>query len=52
MSKTFYDGLDETRVFKLNQKSFSIKNNGRSMLTYYNILIALFKEIDHITTSQ
>jgi hypothetical protein len=25
VSKTFYDGSDETRLFELNQKSFSIK---------------------------
>jgi len=52
VSKTFYNGSDETRLFELNQKSFSIKQDGRSLSVYYNDLIALFQEINHITVFQ
>jgi predicted aspartyl protease len=52
VSKTFYDGSNETRLFELNQKSFSIKQEGRLVSIYYNELVALFQEIDHRTTSQ
>ena len=52
VSKTFYDGSDETRLFELNQKCFSIKQGGRPVSTYYNELVALFQEIDHRTVSQ
>ena len=52
VSKTFYDGSDETRLFELNQKSFSIKQEGRPVSIYYNELMALFQEIDHRTASQ
>ena len=51
-TKTFYDGLDETRIFELNQKSFSIKQNDRPLPIYYNKLIAIFQEIDNQTNSQ
>ena len=52
VSKTFYDGSDETRLFELNQKSFSTTQNGRSLSTYYNELVAIFQEIDHRSTTQ
>jgi hypothetical protein len=52
VSKTFYDGSDETHLFELNQKSFSIKQEGKSLSAYYNDLIALFQEIDRRTASQ
>lgn len=52
VSKTFYDGSNKTRPFELNQKSFSINQDGRSVSAYYNEPIALFQEIDHRTTSQ
>ena len=52
VSKTFYNGSDETRLFELNQKSFSIKQEGRPVSIYYNELVALFQEIDHRTASQ
>ena len=52
MLKTFYDGSDESRLFELNQKSYSIKQEGKSVSTYYNELIALFQEIDDRTASQ
>jgi hypothetical protein len=41
-SKTFFDGSDETRLFELNQKSFSTTQNGRSLSTYYNELVIIF----------
>jgi len=52
MSRTFYDGSDETRLFELNQKSFSTTQNGRSLSIYYNELVAIFQEIDHRSTPQ
>ncbi|KAJ8748725.1 hypothetical protein K2173_011276 [Erythroxylum novogranatense] len=52
VSRTSYDGSDETRLFELNQKSFSTTQNGRPLSTYYNELVAIFQEIDHRTTSQ
>ncbi|KAJ0113752.1 hypothetical protein Patl1_02117 [Pistacia atlantica] len=52
VSKTFYDGTDETCIFELNQRSFSTKQNGRLLPTYYNERVAIFQEIDHRTTSQ
>ncbi|KAJ8899188.1 hypothetical protein K2173_012364 [Erythroxylum novogranatense] len=52
VSRTFYDGSDETQLFDLNQKSFSTTQNGRPLSTYYNELVAIFQEIDHRTTSQ
>jgi hypothetical protein len=52
VSKTFYDGSDETCLFELNQRSFSTKQNGRPLSTYYNELVAIFQEIDHRTVSQ
>lgn len=51
VSKTFYDGSDETRLFELNQQSFSTTQNGRPLSTYYNELVAIFQEIDHRSTS-
>ncbi|KAJ6950883.1 hypothetical protein NC651_004536 [Populus alba x Populus x berolinensis] len=52
VSRTFYDGSDETRLFELNQKSFSTTQNGRSLPTYYNELVAIFQKIDHRSTPQ
>jgi hypothetical protein len=52
VSKTFYDGSDETCIFELNHRSFSTKQNGRPLSTYYNELVAIFQEIDHRTKSQ
>jgi len=51
-SKTFYDGSDETRLFELNQQSFTAKQNSRPLSTYYNGLIAIFQEFDYRTASQ
>ena len=52
VSKTFCDGSDETCIFELNQRSFHTMQNGRSLSTYYNELVAIFQEIDHMTISQ
>ncbi|KAJ8900052.1 hypothetical protein K2173_024167 [Erythroxylum novogranatense] len=52
VSKMFYDGSDETCIFDLNQRSFSTKQTGRPLATYYNELVAIFQEIDHRTISQ
>jgi len=52
VSRTFYDGSDEIRLFELNQKSFSTTQNGRSLSTYYNELVVIFQEIDHRSTPQ
>ncbi|XP_061338432.1 uncharacterized protein LOC133285237 [Gastrolobium bilobum] len=49
--RTFYDGSDETCLFELNQRSFSTKQNGRPLSTYYNELLSIFQEIDHRMTS-
>ncbi|KAJ8774922.1 hypothetical protein K2173_019926 [Erythroxylum novogranatense] len=52
ISKTFYDGSDETCLFELNKRSFSTKQNGRPLSTYYNELVSIFQEIDHRFMSQ
>ena len=52
VSKTFYDGTDETCIFDLNKRYFSTKQNGRPLPTYYSELIVIFKEIDHKIASQ
>lgn len=49
--KTFYDGSDETQLFDLNQKSFTIKQDGRQLSTYYTELISIFQEIDQRSSS-
>lgn len=46
VSKTFYDGTNETQLFELNRKSFNTRQNGRTLPTYYNELVSLFQEID------
>ena len=46
VSKTFYDGSDETQLFELNWKSFTTRQNGRPLPTYYNELVGIFQEID------
>lgn len=33
LSKTFYDGSDETRLFELNQKSFSLKTRRSTFIS-------------------
>ncbi|XP_012845869.1 PREDICTED: uncharacterized protein LOC105965870 [Erythranthe guttata] len=51
VSKTFYDGSDETCLFELNQRSFSTTQDGRPLSVYYNELVSIFQEIDHRTIS-
>ncbi|KAJ9552232.1 hypothetical protein OSB04_016277 [Centaurea solstitialis] len=46
VAKTFYDGSDETQLFELNRRSFTTRQNGRSLPTYYNELVSIFQEID------
>lgn len=46
VKKTFYDGSDETQLFELNRRSFTTRQNGISLPTYYNELISIFQEID------
>ncbi|GKA47668.1 putative RNA-directed DNA polymerase [Tanacetum coccineum] len=46
VAKTFYDGTDETQLFELNRRSFSTRQNGRTLASYYNELIGIFQEID------
>ena len=52
VSKTFYDGSDETQLFELNRKSFTTRQNGRSLPTYYNKLVKIFQEIDARMSAQ
>ena len=47
LSKAFYDGGDELRVFTLNQKAFSTKQGGKSLTEYYGELTEVFQELDH-----
>ena len=47
LSKAFYDGEDELQVFTLNQRAFSVKQNGRPLSIYYGELIEIFSELDH-----
>ena len=46
LGKAFYDGLDETQIFALNQRAFSIQQSGQSLPTYYE-LVGIFQELDH-----
>ena len=52
VSKTFYDGSDETQLFELNRKSFTTRQNGRPLPTYYNELVGIFQEIDAQISTQ
>jgi hypothetical protein len=47
LSKAFYDGADETQLFSLNQKAFSLKQMGRPLSIYYGDLVEIFQELDH-----
>ncbi|XP_061357135.1 uncharacterized protein LOC133301516 [Gastrolobium bilobum] len=50
-SKTFYVDSDESCLFDLNQRSFTTKQLGRPLATYYSELLAIFQQIDHCTSS-
>ena len=52
VSKTFYDGSDETQLFELNQRSFTTRQNSRPLPTYYNELVGILKEIDARMSAQ
>ena len=45
--KAFYDGADELRVFTLNQRAFSAKQNSIPLSIYYGELTEIFSELDH-----
>lgn len=47
VKKTFYDGGDESYLYDLNKRSFTMKQNGLPVHTYYNQLRIIFQEIDH-----
>ena len=47
LSKAFYDGSDELQVFTLNQRSFTAKQNDKSLFEFYGELIENFPELDH-----
>jgi hypothetical protein len=47
LSKAFYDGTDELRVFSLNQRAFSAKQIGRPLSIFYGELTEIFSELDH-----
>ena len=52
VGKTFYDGTDETQQFELNRKSFTTRQNGRTLPAYYNELVSIFQDIDTRLTTQ
>ncbi|CAB4308348.1 unnamed protein product [Prunus armeniaca] len=47
VKKVFYDGSDESQVYKLNRKAFTLKQNGQPVSKYYSMLQSLFQELDH-----
>lgn len=47
LAKVFYDGSDETQIFALNQRAFSLRQSGRSLPTYYGELVEIFQELDY-----
>ncbi|KAL5743492.1 hypothetical protein ACOSQ2_026608 [Xanthoceras sorbifolium] len=47
LAKAFYDWSDETQVFALNQRAFSIRQSGRTLPTYYGELTEIFQELDY-----
>ncbi|GJU94478.1 retrovirus-related pol polyprotein from transposon TNT 1-94 [Tanacetum coccineum] len=44
--------LDNNLLFELNRRSFTTRQNGRSLPTYYNELVSIFQEIDTRLTTQ
>ncbi|GJU66617.1 putative RNA-directed DNA polymerase [Tanacetum coccineum] len=50
VGKTFYDGTDETQLFELNWRSFTTRQNGRSLSTCFNELKP-WKKISHATVA-
>lgn len=47
VANAFYDGLDESQLFALNQEAFSTKHVGRLSSTYYGDLVEIFLELNH-----
>lgn len=47
LAKAFYDGSDETQIFALNQRAFSLRQSGRSLPIYYGELVEIFQELDY-----
>ncbi|KAJ8622962.1 hypothetical protein MRB53_031491 [Persea americana] len=47
LAKAFYDGSDETQIFALNQRAFSIRQSGRPLPIFYGELVEIFQELDH-----
>lgn len=47
LAKAFYDGSDETQIFALNQRAFSLRQSGRSLPTYCGELVEIFQEHDY-----
>ncbi|CAL8152075.1 unnamed protein product [Prunus armeniaca] len=47
VKKVFYDGSDESQVYELNRKAFTLKQNGQPVFKYYSMLQSLFQELDH-----
>ncbi|CAL9019800.1 unnamed protein product [Prunus brigantina] len=52
VKKTYFDGGDETFLFDLNKRAFTIKKNGAPVHNYYNQLQTIFQEIDHRTPNR
>ncbi|KAL5760887.1 hypothetical protein ACOSQ2_019725 [Xanthoceras sorbifolium] len=50
LSKAFYDGSDELRVFSLNQKAFAARQSGKTLSEYYGELTEIFRQLDHHDT--
>lgn len=47
LAKAFYDGLDETRIFTLHPRAFSLEQSGRPLSSYYDELIEILQELDY-----
>ncbi|BFG37702.1 hypothetical protein CerSpe_239760 [Prunus speciosa] len=52
VKKTYFDGGDETFLFDLNKRAFTIKQNGAPVHKYYSQLQTIFQEIDHRTPNR
>ncbi|KAI5343390.1 hypothetical protein L3X38_011266 [Prunus dulcis] len=52
VTKTYFDGGDETFLFDLKKRAFTIKQNGAPVHKYYSQLQTIFQEIDHRTPNR
>lgn len=50
LSKVFYDGSNELRIFTLNQTTFIAKQSRKFQSEYYRELIEVFSELNHCDT--